>query len=136
MGIEELTLKEEEKVDILALWEVIEHVEFPSKFLNHCGRFVKPGGWIVGSTIARSWTSFVTTKLVAEDLLRIVPRGTHEWGKYINPEELRGWFGKRNGEWEDFRVEGCVYVPGFGWKIVNGSEDYGNYFFGVRRREP
>lgn len=129
----------EEQYDVLSLFEVIEHVADPAQFLEMCSPFVKPGGWIIMSTIARSWVSWVTTKLVAEDVLRIVPRGTHDWGKYINQEELRGWFlNARSPDgkgWNSPLVMGVVYVPGVGWKEVSGSEKVGNYFFGIRRDE-
>ena len=95
-SVEELPVPtgEEGQFDVLTLFEVLEHVSRPAPFLASCLPFVKPGGWVVLSTIARTWTSWVTTKVVAEDLLRIVPRGTHDWGQYINEEELRGWFGR------------------------------------------
>ena len=98
-SIEDLALpqKVEEQFDVLSLFEVLEHIEKPAPFLAKCLPFVKPGGWLVLSTIARTWTSWVTTKVVAEDLLRIVPHGTHDWGQYVNEEELRVWFGKPEG---------------------------------------
>ena len=125
----------DEQFDVLALWEVIEHVKYPSSFLESCLPFVKPGGWLVLSTIARTWTSWFTTKLVAEDLTRMVPRGTHDWNQYINEDELRSFFQKQSG-WAGsggLKAAGCIYVPGLGWRMVNGSEKYGNYFFGARR---
>ncbi|KZF24919.1 ubiquinone biosynthesis O-methyltransferase [Xylona heveae TC161] len=123
---------DDERVDILTLFEVIEHIEHPAPFLEKCMPFVKPGGWIIMSTIARTWTSWFTTKFVAEDLIGIVPRGTHEWERYINEPELRGWFAKQPG-WGNIQNQGVVYVPGIGWKEVQGSEQWGNYFFGVRK---
>lgn len=136
-SIEEMDvpLSLEEQYDILALWEVIEHVRYPAEFIQTCLPFVKPGGWLVLSTIARTWTSWFTTKVVAEDLMRIVPRGTHDWNQYINEEELAQFFQKQQG-WASpggLKTMGCVYIPGFGWKAVQGSEQYGNYFFGVRK---
>jgi polyprenyldihydroxybenzoate methyltransferase / 3-demethylubiquinol 3-O-methyltransferase len=125
---------EAEKYDILTLFEVIEHVKYPAPFLEACFPFVKPGGWIVMSTIARTWTSWLTTKVIAEDLVGVVPRGTHEWSQYINEEELRGWFAKQDG-WRDARAMGVIYVPGIGWREVSGGERWGNYFFGVRKDE-
>lgn len=118
--------------DIVTLFEVIEHISYPAPFLASCLEFVKPGGWLVLSTIARTWTSWATTKIVAEELLGVVPRGTHDWAKYINEEELRGFFRGREG-WSRMRSMGCVYVPGLGWKMVLGGQRWGNYFFGVRR---
>lgn len=119
--------------DIVSLFEVIEHIDDPGAFLDRVRPFVRPGGWLVMSTIARTWTSWFTTNLVAEDILRIVPPGTHDWNKYINEEELRGFFAGKG--WNSPKVMGVVYVPGLGWKEVSGSEKVGNYFFAVRRDE-
>ena len=74
---------------------------------------------------------------MAEDVLGLVPRGTHEWGQYIQPNELWQWARVQpeldaEGGW---KVMGVVYVPGFGWKEVGGSEAWGNYFFGMRRKD-
>ncbi|KAI1102059.1 ubiquinone biosynthesis O-methyltransferase [Jackrogersella minutella] len=119
--------------DVVSIFEVVEHVSNPAEFLDRCTPFVKPGGWLVLSTIARTWMSWLTTNVIAEDLLRIVPRGTHDWRKYINEEEMRSHFLHKSTGWDEPRCMGVVYVPGLGWKEVNGSEKVGNYFFGVRR---
>jgi len=84
------------------------------------------------STIARTWTSWLVTNVMAEDVLGIVPKGTHEWNKYVNEDELRRWFREQKG-WGEVRTMGVVYVPGLGWKEVVGGEQFGNYFLGVRR---
>lgn len=120
------------RYDVVTLFEVLEHVDEPAAFLARVRPLVRPGGWLVMSTIARTWASWLTTKLVAEDLLGVVPRGTHDWNKYINEEELRRHLLAMG--WECPRVMGVVYVPGLGWKEVRGSERVGNYFLGVRRR--
>ncbi|MCJ1253346.1 Hexaprenyldihydroxybenzoate methyltransferase, mitochondrial [Lignoscripta atroalba] len=125
----------EEQYDVLTLFEVIEHINYPAPFLASCLPFVKPGGWLVLSTIARTWTSWFTTKLVAEELVRLVPRGTHDWAKYINEVEVRRFFQGQKGWASDggIRAIGCVYVPGLGWQMARGGEEWGNYFFGVRK---
>ncbi|MCJ1484195.1 Hexaprenyldihydroxybenzoate methyltransferase, mitochondrial [Schaereria dolodes] len=125
----------EEQYDVLTLFEVIEHINQPAPFLTSCLPFVKPGGWLVLSTIARTWTSWFTTKLIAEDVVRLVPRGTHDWEKYINQVEISRFFHGQKGWAGDGGVKtmGCLYVPGFGWKMVSGGEKWGNYFLGVRR---
>ncbi|KAL7770320.1 hypothetical protein CFE70_000253 [Pyrenophora teres f. teres 0-1] len=120
---------ETEAFDVVTLFEVIEHVNAPGPFLEHVLPHVKPGGWLVMSTIARTWTSWLVTNVVAEDILGIVPKGTHEWSKYVNEDELRNWFAKQPG-WGTVRTMGVVYVPGFGWKEVSGGEQWGNYFLG------
>ena len=72
----------EDGFDVVSIFEVIEHVNAPGPFLENALQHVKPGGWLVLSTIARTWTSWVVTNVVAEDVLGIVPKGTHDWGKY------------------------------------------------------
>ncbi|KAK8045026.1 hypothetical protein PG993_005050 [Apiospora rasikravindrae] len=121
--------------DVVSVFEVLEHVSNPAQFLDRCAPFVKPGGWLVMSTIARTWLSWFTTNLMAEDVLRIVPRGTHDWQKYVNEAELRGHFmAGRSGQWADPRCMGVIYIPGVGWREVQGSEKVGNYFFAVRKK--
>lgn len=134
--IEQLSIPQtpESAYDVVSVFEVLEHVASPAQFLDRCAPFVRPGsGWLVMSTIARTWTSWLTTNVVAEDLLRIVPRGTHDWRKYVNEDELRRYFLEKRSGWADARCMGVVYVPGMGWKAVPGSEKVGNYFFAVRR---
>ena len=122
--------------DIVTLFEVIEHTDQPSQFLQTAVRHLKPGGWLIGSTIARSAISFLTTKVIAEaPLIGVVPRGTHDWNKYINPSELAAWFEKDGGgsSWAPMRTQGLIYLPGLGWRLVDGSEAFGNFLFGVQR---
>ncbi|EXJ56841.1 hypothetical protein A1O7_07185 [Cladophialophora yegresii CBS 114405] len=124
--------------DIITLFEVLEHIDSPASFLETAIPHLKPGGWLVGSTISRHPIAYLTTKLIAEaPLIGVVPRGTHDWNKYINPGELRGYFesGGAPGRWGDFVTQGVVYLPGLGWRNVTGSEDFGNYFFGVQKLE-
>lgn len=131
--IETLPLPTPDKLfDVVSVFEVLEHVDKPAAFLERCGAFVAPGGWLVMSTISRTWTSWFTTNFMAEDVLGIVPKGTHDWEKYINADELRNFFAKRDG-WSTPVVMGVVYIPGLGWKEVPGSENVGNYFLAVRK---
>lgn len=127
--------KAEAQFDIVTLFEVIEHINQPAPFLKSCLPFVKPGGWLILSTIARTNMSWLTTKVVAEDLVRLVPRGTHDWNKYINESELRDFFRTRDGWGGDsgVRSQGCMYIPLLGWRMVSGGDKWGNYFLGVRR---
>ncbi|KAH6632993.1 hexaprenyldihydroxybenzoate methyltransferase mitochondrial precursor [Boeremia exigua] len=135
-AIEDLPLPERDADahDVVTLFEVLEHVNAPGPFVAQLLPHVKPGGWLVMSTIARTWTSWLVTNVMAEDVLGIVPKGTHDWGKYVNEGELRGFFAKEPG-WDGASVRslGVMYVPGVGWREVPGGEDWGNYFFAVRR---
>ncbi|KAL7817465.1 ubiquinone biosynthesis O-methyltransferase [Trichoderma aethiopicum] len=132
-SVEQLPVPADERqgYDVVTLFEVIEHVDDPAAFLDRVRPLVRPGGWLVMSTIARTWISWLTTNLIAEDLLRIVPPGTHDWNKYVNEDELRGFLAGKG--WDSARVVGVVYVPGLGWREVKGSEKVGNYFFAVRK---
>lgn len=136
-SIEDLPVPQHENdmFDVVSLFEVIEHIDKPEPFLQSCLRHVKPGGWLVLSTIARTWTSWLTTKIVAEDIASVVPRGTHDWEKYINERELKNFFQAQEGWGKDgeMKSQGCMYVPALGWRMVNGGEKWGNYFFGARK---
>ncbi|WPH00259.1 Hypothetical protein R9X50_00308300 [Acrodontium crateriforme] len=128
----------ETNFDIISLFEVIEHIQRPSPFLQACLQHLKPGGWLIGSTMARTNTSWFTTKFVAEEVLKMVPRGTHDWNQYIQPEELRSWARTQPdlaaSSGTGWHVMGVVYVPGLGWREINGSETWGNYFFAMQKR--
>lgn len=127
-----------EGFDVISIFEVIEHIQTPSTFLESILPHLKPGGWLVGSTIARTNTSWFTTKFMAEEVLKMVPRGTHEWSQYIQPNELREWARGRSEldigvGGRGWQIMGVMYVPGLGWKEVSGSEEWGNYFFAMRK---
>lgn len=127
----------EKLYDVISVFEVVEHIQHPSPFLSACLKRLKPGGWLVGSTIARTNTSWFTTKIMAEDVLGIVPRGTHDWNQYIQPSEMKDWAKRESCLSTDplsWQTMGVIYVPGVGWKEVKGSESWGNYFFGVKKR--
>ncbi|KAK3641086.1 Hexaprenyldihydroxybenzoate methyltransferase, mitochondrial [Elasticomyces elasticus] len=140
-SIEDLHMHSDRKqYDIISLFEVIEHIQRPFPFLTASVLpYLKPGGWLIGSTIARHPVSWFTTIFMAEDVLGLVPRGTHDWSQYLQPQEVRDWARREpdlsTSEGLGWHVQGVVYVPGVGWKPVNGSEVYGNYFFGVKKRE-
>ncbi|RMJ25624.1 hexaprenyldihydroxybenzoate methyltransferase [Aspergillus sp. HF37] len=131
--------------DIITLFEVLEHIDpassSPLSFLSSCLRLLRPGGWLVGSTIARSIPSFIVNQVIAEAPwpVGVVPRGTHEWGKFVNPDEVKAWAlrGLADGEaarhGDMWKCVGVMYFPGLGWKMVDGSECWGNYFWGVRK---
>ncbi|KAI0731313.1 S-adenosyl-L-methionine-dependent methyltransferase [Earliella scabrosa] len=78
--------------DVVCSMEVIEHVDNPRTFLANCASLVKPGGHLFLSTIARNPLSYFLTIFAAEQMLRLVTPGTHTFSKYINPDELTGFF--------------------------------------------
>ena len=68
--------------------EVVEHVEGPLEYLTACQRLLKSGGLMICSTINRNAKSFAMAIVGAEYIMRWLPKGTHEWNKFITPEEL------------------------------------------------
>lgn len=131
-----LPMTPDQGYDVVSLFEVVEHIQNPSPFIESALQHLKPGGWLIGSTIARTAVSWFTTKFVAEDVIGMVPRGTHDWSQYIQPHELKAWSQKQDClSQQDTSFMGVIYVPGIGWKEVPGSETWGNYFFAFRKKD-
>jgi 2-polyprenyl-6-hydroxyphenyl methylase/3-demethylubiquinone-9 3-methyltransferase len=86
---EELAARKE-KFDIVLAMEVVEHVVDVPAFVATCTSMVKPGGLMVAATLNRTMESFALAIVGAEYILRWVPRGTHQWDKFVTPEELEG----------------------------------------------
>jgi 2-polyprenyl-6-hydroxyphenyl methylase/3-demethylubiquinone-9 3-methyltransferase len=74
--------------DIVLAMEVVEHVSDVALFVRRCAEMVKPGGMLVAATINRTLKSFALAIVGAEYVLRWVPRGTHQWDKFVTPNEL------------------------------------------------
>ncbi len=77
-----------ERFDIVLAMEVVEHVANVGMFLDRCTALMKPSGMMVVSTINRNWKSFALAIVGAEYVLRWLPRGTHQWDKFVTPAEL------------------------------------------------
>jgi 2-polyprenyl-6-hydroxyphenyl methylase/3-demethylubiquinone-9 3-methyltransferase len=77
-----------ERFDIVLAMEVVEHVADVNLFIARCTEMVKPGGLMFAATINRTLKSFGLAIVGAEYVLRWLPRGTHEWSKFVTPEEL------------------------------------------------
>jgi len=77
--------------DVVTCLEMLEHVPSPPDVIDACRRLVRPGGDVFFSTINRNPKSFLFAIVGAEYVLRLLPRGTHEYGKFIRPSELEAW---------------------------------------------
>lgn len=78
-----------ERFDIALLLEVVEHVDDPAGFVRAVARHVAPGGLLVVSTIDRTLKSFIGAIVGAEYVFRVLPRGTHQWRRFVRPAELQ-----------------------------------------------
>ena len=97
----EALLADAKRFDLVLNMEVIEHVAAPAQFLRDTAALIAPGGLMIVATLNRTLKSLALGKLAAEYLLRWVPTGTHDWRRFLRPEELRGFLAN-----EPFEVAG------------------------------
>lgn len=90
VAVEEMAAREPASRDLVTCMEMLEHVPDPAAVVAACARMAKPGGHVFFSTINRSPKSFLFAIVGAEYLLRLLPRGTHDYDKFIKPSELVG----------------------------------------------
>ncbi len=88
---EELAAEESGTFDVVTCLEMLEHVPDPAQVIRSCAELVRPGGDIIFSTINRNPKSFMFAIVGAEYVLNILPKGTHEYDKFIRPSELESW---------------------------------------------
>ncbi|NKB31587.1 MAG: bifunctional 2-polyprenyl-6-hydroxyphenol methylase/3-demethylubiquinol 3-O-methyltransferase UbiG [Pseudomonadales bacterium] len=88
---EEMALAEPEQFDVVTCLEMLEHVPEPSSVAAACFNLVKPGGLVFFSTINRNPKSYLFAIVAAEYLLSLIPRGTHDYARFIRPSELARW---------------------------------------------
>lgn len=88
ISAEDLAREEPRRYDVVTCMEMLEHVPRPAETIAACAQLVKPGGWVVFSTIDRTALSWLMAIVGAEYVLRLLPRGTHRWSRFIRPGEL------------------------------------------------
>jgi 2-polyprenyl-6-hydroxyphenyl methylase/3-demethylubiquinone-9 3-methyltransferase len=91
VSAEALAAEMPQRYDVITCMEMLEHVPDPSSIVRACAALVKPGGWVFFSTINRNPKSFLFAIVGAEYILKLLPRGTHEYAKLIRPSELAGF---------------------------------------------
>jgi 2-polyprenyl-6-hydroxyphenyl methylase/3-demethylubiquinone-9 3-methyltransferase len=91
IAVEDLVKSHEASYDVVTCLEMLEHVPDPASVVAACAKLVKPGGHVFFSTINRNPKAYVFAVLGAEYILNILPRGTHDYAKFIRPSELAAW---------------------------------------------
>ena len=118
--------------DVVTCLEMLEHVPDPSRVIAACRELVRPGGHVFFSTINRNPKAFVMAIFGAEYVLRLLPRGTHQYAKLIRPSELGGWARDAGLDLQAFT--GMHYNP-FSRQTNLGGNVHVNYLAWCRRPE-
>ena len=107
--VEQLAEDMPESFDVVTCMEMMEHVPDPASVINACKKLVKPGGSVFFSTINRNPKSYLFAIVGAEYVLNMLPKGTHDFAKFIRPSELDEWARNSNLELKD--IIGMTYNP-------------------------
>lgn len=91
VAVETLAIEMPAAFDVVTCMEMLEHVPEPGSVVAACATLVKPGGWVFFSTINRNAKAFALAIVGAEHVLSLLPKGTHEYAKFIRPSELASW---------------------------------------------
>jgi 2-polyprenyl-6-hydroxyphenyl methylase/3-demethylubiquinone-9 3-methyltransferase len=130
VSAEEAAAAEAAAYDVVTCMEMLEHVPDPGSTVRACASLAKPGGLVVFSTINRNAKSFLFAIVGAEYVLRLLPRGTHEYAKFVTPSELAAHCRAAGLSTAD--ITGLAYNPLT--KAFSLGKDAGvNYFLAARR---
>jgi 2-polyprenyl-6-hydroxyphenyl methylase/3-demethylubiquinone-9 3-methyltransferase len=116
--------------DVVTCMEMLEHVPDPSSIVRAAATLVKPGGWVFFSTINRNAKAFMFAIVGAEHVLQLLPKGTHEYARFIRPSELAQWCRDAGLELTDTR--GMEYNPITQRYKLSGDTSV-NYLIACRR---
>lgn len=109
VSAEELADREAGEYDVVTCLEMLEHVPDPASTIRACAQLVKPDGHVFFSTINRNPKSYLFAIIGAEYILKLLPRGTHDYAKFIQPAELEAWI--RDAELTTRELTGMSYNP-------------------------
>jgi 2-polyprenyl-6-hydroxyphenyl methylase/3-demethylubiquinone-9 3-methyltransferase len=107
--VEHIAEQEADQYDVVTCMEMLEHVPDPNSIIKACAKLVKPGGYVFFSTINRNPKSYLYAILGAEYVLNLLPKGTHDYAKFITPAELA--LSIRNNGLELLSLRGLSYNP-------------------------
>jgi 2-polyprenyl-6-hydroxyphenyl methylase/3-demethylubiquinone-9 3-methyltransferase len=108
-AVEALAAEAPASFDVVTCMEMLEHVPQPGSVVQACAQLVKPGGWVFFSTINRNLKAFLFVIVGAEHVLKLLPKGTHEYARFIRPSELAHWC--RDAGLELQHTRGMEYNP-------------------------
>ena len=109
INIEDFYKNTDERFDVITCLEMLEHVPDPNSIINTCSKLLKPGGKIFFSTINKNLKAFLFAIIGAEYILNLLPKGTHEYKKFIKPSQLQAWTNRNNLSFDS--IIGMTYNP-------------------------
>jgi 2-polyprenyl-6-hydroxyphenyl methylase/3-demethylubiquinone-9 3-methyltransferase len=130
VAVEDLAAEQPGHYDVVTCLEMLEHVPDPQSVVAACARLAKPGGWVFFSTLNRNPKSYLYAVLGAEYVLNLLPRGTHDYARFIKPSELAQWC--RNAGLDVADLTGMSYSP-FSKAYSLGNDTDVNYLIACRK---
>ena len=132
IAVEQLAEEMPASFDVVTCLEMLEHVPNPSSVIAACARLVKPGGQVFFSTLNRNPKSYLFAVIGAEYVLKMLPKGTHDYARFIKPSELTRWAKMANLEPEE--LIGMGYNPLLK-EYSLGKDTSVNYLMRTRRND-
>jgi len=121
MMVEELAEQQPEQYDIVTCMEMLEHVPDPGSVIAACKKLVKPDGHVFFSTVNRNAKSYAMAIVGAEYIMKLLPKGTHDYKKFIRPSELDQWI--RFAKLKTQHISGMTYNPITGHCVLSDDVD-------------
>ncbi|TCJ13920.1 bifunctional 2-polyprenyl-6-hydroxyphenol methylase/3-demethylubiquinol 3-O-methyltransferase UbiG [Parasulfuritortus cantonensis] len=130
IAAEQLAEQRPAAYDVVTCMEMLEHVPNPASTIAACAHLCKPGGWLFFSTINRNPKSYLFAVIGAEYVLKLLPRGTHEWARFLKPAELTRF--TRQAGLDMVEITGMSYNP-FSKVYSLGRDTDVNYLIACRK---
>ena len=130
ISAEDLANKSAETFDVITCMEMLEHVPDPQSIITACAKLAKPGAMLFFSTLNRNLKSYLMAVIGAEYVLRMLPKGTHDYAKFIKPSELAHFL--RDAGLEIMDLTGLNYNPILGSYSLGSNVDV-NYLIAVKK---
>ena len=131
IAVETLAAEQPDSFDVVTCMEMLEHVPDPASVVRACAQLVRPGGWVFFSTLNRNLKSYALAVVAAEYVLGMLPRGTHDYARFIRPSELDAW--ARAAGLTTTDITGMTYNPLTGVYRLNKGDVDVNYLMTCRR---
>ncbi len=132
IAAEALAAREPASFDVVTCMEMLEHVPSPASIVKACATLVKPGGWVFFSTLNRNTKAYLLAVIGAEYIARLLPRGTHDYDRFIRPSELAAF--ARDAGLTPHGFKGLTYRP-FSQRFSLSDDTSINYMFACQRTD-